>query len=99
MGSQAVERGLKMRKLCALVSVVCILQAGTTVAATSIYSDRSVRLICSDSLMDQSCKAYVRAVVETWMAKDVRGMIEGQTPKEDVVLYGSANNTPQFCYR
>jgi hypothetical protein len=88
-----------MRKLCALVSVVSIPQA-TAVAQTSVNSDRSVRTMCEDQkMMDEWCRHYVRAVVETWMLKDARGLIEGQTPKDTVYLYDSANNTPKFCER
>ena len=79
------RREREMRKLCALVSVVCILQAGTTVAET-FYSDRSVRMMCEDQKMDQWCRHYVRAVVETWMLKDGRGLIEGDTVKDTVYL-------------
>jgi hypothetical protein len=80
----------------ALIFSACLLKAGLVLAAgTSVYSERSVRILCSDPKLDASCRAYVLAVVETWMMKDV----VGEGAKEGEFVYRSSNKNPPFCDR
>ena len=59
--------------------------------AENFYSVASLTLMCGspDSQLESTCGAYIRAVVESWMVKDLVSV--------DPYKYSSQNGTATYC--